>query len=131
MEQHRYLIDTNISIYYFGSILSESAIAFLESVFKSKYFLSVINRIELLGFSNLTENEYNALETYVRNASMLDLDEAVILETIRIRREYRVKLPDAIIAATCLTNGCCLVTNNLKDFHKIKGLELKILHTIA
>jgi predicted nucleic acid-binding protein len=131
MEQHKYLIDTNISIYYFGSILSESAIAFLESVFKSKYYLSVINRIELLGFSNLTENEYNALETYVKNATVLDLDEAVILETIRIRREHRVKLPDAIIAATCLTNDCCLVTNNLKDFHKVKGLELKILNLIS
>jgi predicted nucleic acid-binding protein len=131
MEQHKYLIDTNISIYYFGSILSESAIAFLESLFKSKYYLSVINRIELLGFSNLTENEYNALETYVKSATLLDLDEAVILETIRIRREYRVKLPDAIIAATCLMNGCCLVTNNKKDFDKIKGLELRILRTIA
>lgn len=128
MEQHKYLIDTNISIYYFGSILSGSAIAFLESVFKSKYYLSVINHIELLGFSNLTENEYNALETYIRSASMLDLDEAVISETIRIRREYRVKLPDAIIAATCLMNGCCLVTNNKKDFDKIKGLDLKILN---
>jgi len=131
MEQHKYLIDTNVSIYYFGSILSGSAIAFLESLFNSKYYLSVINRIELLGFSNLTENEYNALETYVRSATMLELDEAVIMETIRIRREYRVKLPDAIIAATCLMNGCCLVTNNKKDFDKINGLELKILNLVS
>lgn len=131
MEQHKYLIDTNVSIYYFGSILSGSAIAFLESLFNSKYYLSVINRIELLGFSNLTENEYNALETYVRSATMLELDEAVIMETIHIRREYRVKLPDAIIAATCLMNGCCLVTNNKKDFDKIIGLELKILNLIS
>jgi len=79
MEQHKYLIDTNITIYYFGSILSESAIAFLETVFKGKYYLSVINRIELLGFSNLTDNEYNAFETYVNNSSMLELDEAVIV----------------------------------------------------
>ncbi len=130
MEQHKYLIDTNITIYYFGSILSESSIAFLETVFKGKYYLSVINRIELLGFSNLTDNEYNAFETYVNNSSMLELDEAVIIETIRIRREYRVKLPDAIIAATCLMNGCLLVTNNKKDFDKIKGLKLKILNII-
>lgn len=131
MEQYKYLIDTNISIYYFGSILSEGSMTILDSLFKRKYYLSVINRIELLGFSNLTENEFNSIETYVRSSTMLDLDEAVILETIRIRREYRVKLPDAIIAATCLVNGCCQVTKNKKDFDKIKGLELKILDTIA
>jgi len=37
---------------------------------------------------------------------------------------YSIKLPDAIIVATCLVNNCTLVTNNVKDFEKITGFQL-------
>ncbi len=35
---------------------------------------------------------------------------------VRIRREQRLKLPDAIIWATAQQLGCVLVTRNTKDF---------------
>jgi len=100
---------------------------FLEPLLKSGYCISVINRIELLSFRNLSNAQYDALQSFVNNAKVLELDEAVIIETIHIRREYSVKLPDAIIAATCKVNNCCLLTNNTKDFAKIEELEVKAL----
>ncbi len=127
MERKNYLIDTNIAIYYFGILLSENSTSFLESLFKKTYYISVINRIELLGFDKITKHQRNALNTFVNSASIFELDESVIVETIKIRRQYNIKLPDAIIAATCIVNKCCLVTNNMKDFEKIKGLMLKNL----
>jgi predicted nucleic acid-binding protein len=54
---------------------------------------------------------------------VFNLDEEIILETINIRKKYAIKLPDAIIAATCLLNNCQLITNNTKDFSKIEGLS--------
>jgi predicted nucleic acid-binding protein len=41
---------------------------------------------------------------------------------IEIRQANRIKLPDAIIAATALQNSAILVTRNTKDF-KTLALE--------
>jgi len=38
MEPKNYLIDTNIAIYYFGSLLSNDAAIFIESVFRDRYY---------------------------------------------------------------------------------------------
>jgi len=89
-----------------------------------KGILSVINRIELLGFKQLNGNESDTLYSFVLKSSIFDLEEEIILETIEIRKTYNIKLPDAIIAATCLVNNCSLITNNIKDFDKINGLYL-------
>lgn len=37
-------------------------------------------------------------------------------EAVRLRRKFRVRLPDAIVWATARVNGCLLVTRNTKDF---------------
>ena len=127
MEPKNYLIDTNVAIYYFGSLLSEDAASFIEALFKSNYYISVINRIELLGFDKISPAQHKALEAFVNNATIIDLDEAVVIETIKIRQKSSTKLPDAIIAASCIVNDCCLLSNNSKDFEKINGLTAKSL----
>jgi len=52
------------------------------------------------------------------------LEEPVILKTIEIRKAYKTKLPDAIVAATALVNEFTIITRNMKDFDKIEGLEV-------
>ena len=83
-----------------------------------------INRIELLGFKGLSQKESLAFEAFVKNGMLINLDEDIIIETILLRKEYPIKLPDAIIAATCIVNSLTLISNNSKDFEKIKGLSL-------
>lgn len=122
MGRKNYLIDTNIAIYYFGLLLSSNSEAFLDEILKNKYYISVINRIELLGSKNLGKTEQKALYSFIENAEILNLDEEIILKTINIRKKYAVKLPDAIIGASCIVNNCELLTNNIKDFAKIDGL---------
>ncbi|MDO8951361.1 MAG: type II toxin-antitoxin system VapC family toxin [Draconibacterium sp.] len=124
MERKNYLIDTNVAIYYFGLALSKDSEKFMDQVLSERYFISVINRIELLGFKQLNGKESDALTSFVSKSNIFDLEEDIILETIQIRKTYNIKLPDAIIAATCLVNNCSLVTNNIKDFDKINGLLL-------
>ena len=123
------MIDTNIAIYYFGLALTEESELFIDQILSEKYYISVINRIELLGFKELGKEELNAINSFVSNASIFDLEENIILETIRIRQDYRIKIPDAIIAATCLVNNYQLITNNSKDFKKVKGLQVIQLQT--
>ena len=50
MERKNYLIDTNVAIYYFGVALSKDSEKFMDQILGGKYFISVINRIELMGF---------------------------------------------------------------------------------
>jgi predicted nucleic acid-binding protein len=95
----------------------------MDQILDEDYYISVINRIELLGFKDLNDNESTALSAFIINSTIFDLEEDVILETIKIRKIYNIKLPDAIIAATCIINNCTLITNNLKDFEKIIGLH--------
>jgi predicted nucleic acid-binding protein len=123
MGREKYLIDTNVAIYYFGQLLAKNSETFIEDLFKNKYSISVINRIELLGNKNLEQQEQNALESFVNSAFVYNFDEEIILKTIGIRKKYPIKLPDAIIAATCIVNNCTLITNNLKDFKKIEGVK--------
>lgn len=123
MGRKNYLIDTNVAIYYFGLLLTSNSEIFLDEILKSKYYISVINRIELLGSKNLDKTEQIALDSFIENAEILNLDEEIILETIKIRKKFTVKLPDAVIAATCIVNNCQLLTNNTKDFAKITGLS--------
>ena len=51
------LIDTNIAIGYIGNRLSGKSIDKLDNIFDGEYHLSVINKIELLGYPNLDKNE--------------------------------------------------------------------------
>ena len=54
------------------------------------------------------------LETHFE---IISLDVAVAETAIQLRREYRLRLPDAIIWATARVNNAVLVTRNIKDFH--------------
>jgi len=117
------LIDTNVAIYYFGLTLSTESEKFIDQILCAGYYISVINRIELLGFKRISENEADAFNSFISNSIILDLEEEVIIETIKLRKKYNIKLPDAIIAATCIVNDCSLITNNIKDFEQI--IELR------
>jgi len=86
--------------------------------------LSVVTRIELLSWRSATKSQLVVLESYINDAKVFDLSEAVIRKTIDIRKEQRVKLPDAIIAATALIHDLTLLTRNTSDFNRITGLEI-------
>jgi predicted nucleic acid-binding protein len=60
---------------------------------------------------------------FVDNSQVFALNENVVNTCIEIRKKYRIKVPDAIIAATSITNKFELVTRNVSDFKKIKELN--------
>jgi len=53
------------------------------------------------------------------------LDDDIAEETIVIRQKYKIKMPDAVIAATALINNLTLVTANARDFEST-GVKLLI-----
>jgi len=55
----------------------------------------------------------------------LPVDRAVAERAGRIRRTSRIRLPDALIAATAIEHRLTLVTRNARDFDEVKGLRLR------
>ncbi|WP_394996139.1 type II toxin-antitoxin system VapC family toxin [Emticicia sp.] len=54
---------------------------------------------------------------------MFPLDNSIVYKTIELRRLYKIKLPDAIIAATAIVFDFTLISRNDKDFENINGLK--------
>ncbi|MCE5228741.1 type II toxin-antitoxin system VapC family toxin [bacterium] len=114
------LIDSNIVIY---SI--QPGHEFLDHwLARDDTSFSVITQIEVLGFPQLTDSQRTRFEDLFQAATIVQMDEAVTQECIRLRRERRIKLADAIIAATALTHRLPLVTRNVEDFAGVPGLEI-------
>lgn len=119
------LIDTNIAIGgYIGNRLSLQSMDKLDQIFEGEYHLSVINKIELLGYPDLDQNEEAKFNLLIDHSVLHPIDNKIIEETISIRKKHRIKLPDALIAATCIVNGLDALTLNIKDFENIAGLRV-------
>jgi predicted nucleic acid-binding protein len=50
------------------------------------------------------------------NFKRIEMTEAVLIESLTLRRNHRLKLPDALIWACARVNGWPLVTRYTKDF---------------
>lgn len=65
------------------------------------------------------------IEEFINLAIILPLDKVVTQKAIELRRNNRkLKLGDAIIAATAMVHQLTLMTNNTKDFIQIDGLQI-------
>jgi len=116
----RYLIDTNVLIEYTGNLLPESAYSFISGIIDAEFNISVINKIEVLGY-NIEDKD---IEDFIGLANILNLTDDIVNHTIQLRKTHKIKVPDAIIAATTLINNLTLITRNTKDFKNIEGLEV-------
>ena len=123
MEQPNYLIDTNAVIDYLGGKLSAGGMAFMDAIMNEIPNVSVITKIEVLGF-NASKEHYTILSNFISDAIVFDLTDEVVNVCIALRKVYRAKLPDAIIAATALVNDFTLITRNVSDFKNIQGLRI-------
>ena len=123
-----YLLDTSAVSKYLREKLSLESLDFLDSVLFLPAKLSVIARIELEVFNPPTKEERELFLAFVREATIYDMSEPIILQTIRLRRQYRIKLPDSIIAATAIVNNLTLLSTNDSDFTRITELKYKSLN---
>jgi hypothetical protein len=120
----RYLLDTNIFIYYFNGdpvvqplvedILAETVTG----------FYCPVSWVELLCYPALTEAEAEQMRAFLRSLTCVALTESILDQTAQIRQVYRTALPDALIAACALEMTSTLVTRNTQDFQQINELSI-------
>ncbi|MCD6597729.1 MAG: type II toxin-antitoxin system VapC family toxin [Bacteroidales bacterium] len=118
-----YLIDTNILIYYFNGLIKDDKI---DKILETSFNISIITKIEFLSWSKLAQDKVldEKAQAFVSYATLFELNDQVAQKTIEIRRKYKTKTPDAIIAATALVNDMSIVTHNISDF---SSLEVEIV----
>ena len=107
----RALIDTNVLIDYLGGV--EAARDELDRL--AEPLISTITWMEVMvGASD--DREMERLRWFLSGFGRVAIDDRVSELAVSIRREHRIRLPDAIIWASARSIGCLLVTRNTKDF---------------
>lgn len=118
----RYILDTNTVIDYIGDKLPQNSALAMDKVVNDELNISIIVKIETLGF-NGEDSEMQKLKDFLSLAKTYYVDDLTAEKTIDLRKTYRkLKLGDAIIAATALANNLTLISRNTKDFEDISGL---------
>jgi len=125
MEQ-KYLIDTNVLIDAQMNRLPSSGLDFLTNAINKHFIVSFITQIEYLGYKNISKSS----EAFISLADVIEIDKHIIDTCIYIRRNHRIKVPDAIIAATAIERDLILITNNEEDFVGIQDLIFVNPHSI-
>ncbi len=104
------LLDTNFIIGLIKrtepviKILAASSIALDECAY------SFITRIELLSYPAITQPEIESIESILATMHYVSTSKEIENTTIRLRRQYRLKTPDAIVAATAIALNLELLT---------------------
>lgn len=118
------VFDSNILIYHLNEKLDTAAEAFLEEALEEGAYISVITRIEILGWPGQSAETARRAKGFLDQFSEQALSDEIAERCIALRQQRRIKIADAIVAATAQQLNCPLVTRNTDDFKWIEGLEL-------
>jgi predicted nucleic acid-binding protein len=119
----KYLFDSNILIYHLRGSLNQRGKDLVFAGLGGEGAYSIISKIELLGFNQSAGEEQQA-RLFLSGLQELELTSRIAEQTIQIRKNHRIKLPDAAIAAIAIIHQLELVTRNSSDFIRISGLSI-------
>ncbi len=115
----RFILDTNIALYLLNNRLEQPLPPGI-------YFASFITEIELLSYPQLTDAQIQEMRDFLSSLTLVALDDEIKNLAIQWRRNYRLKLPDAIIAATALSLDGTLLTND-QQLLRLQDLRTQFL----
>lgn len=118
MSGNSLFLDTNIILYLFSG---DKTIA--ELLDGKNVFISFVTELELLGYPDLTAEQIDEVKAFIRDVSLVDINSEIKRIVIEFRKSYKLKLPDAIIAASAYYMNLPLFTAD-KSFSKISELNI-------
>lgn len=110
------LLDTNVVLGFLNGDAKINSF-FEKQLIKSHLHISQITRMELLGYPNISPDEEKVLKDFLSQVKVLPIDDTVCDQAIILRKEKKLKLPDALIAATAISFNLALITCDA-DFSK-------------
>ena len=121
----RFLLDTNSIVALLNANMQ--LIKLIENA--DELYISVINELEFKSFSNISQQDVALFNEFAAGINVIDLiasNQGLKSKVIEMRNQYRLKLPDAIIAASAIVNNIVLITAD-KGFKKVAELQLIII----
>ncbi|MCL2602124.1 MAG: type II toxin-antitoxin system VapC family toxin [Treponema sp.] len=94
-------MDSNVIIGFLANKIPAAGMKFVSNIVDELPHISVISKIEVLRFRDIPENEA-VLADFIERSEVCPLSPTTVQCTIELCRQSRIKLPDAIIAATAL-----------------------------
>ena len=112
------VIDSNIIIYALNQNIK--ALNYIEEDF---CYISFISEIEVKCSEKLTERDYLNIDNLLKNTRQININCEIIEKAILIRKIYKLRIPDAIVAATTFYLDVPIITAD-KQFTKVKDIEV-------
>lgn len=110
------LLDTNIVLYLLSGDKTIAALLNDKDV-----YISFITEMELLSYKKLSAVEETKIKNFLRDTLIIEMNSAIKIKAIQIRKDNSIKLPDSIIAATAEHLNMPLLTSD-EGFKKISSL---------
>lgn len=122
MTESLLVLDTNICLYYLGGRL-------VDPLPLGQYFVSIITEMELLSYPHLSTDEEKQIHIFLNHLIVIGIENEIKQLAISFRKNYKIKLPDAVIAATARFLDATLLTNDQKltNLTEIKTQSLAII----
>ena len=118
-----YLIDSNVIAHFILVKFSEKTMNFLADVINDIPNISVITKIGILSWRSSIRQEEINIASFVHFSNVITLSDTIVDKCIDIRRNRKIKTPDAIIAATAMVHDFTLITSDT-DFNRIPDLKI-------
>ena len=122
MSGKRYLLDTNAIV-----ALLDGNQAIADLIAEASWVdISIISELEFLAFDRLSADDEELFGRFRARVEIIDLSQAetaLLGKVVEFRKSYRLKLPDAIVAASAFVASASLVTAD-KGFQKVKEINV-------
>jgi predicted nucleic acid-binding protein len=118
MNGSKLLVDTNIVLYFLkGNREITQFFADYDIV------ISFITELELLSVGTISPEVDQTIKDFLKYSLIIDIHSDIKTQAIKIRKETKLKLPDAIIAATAISMDLPLLTAD-RAFSKISDSRI-------
>lgn len=117
-----FTLDTNILVYYAAG--DPRVGEFLEAHRDRTFFVPSIVVVELLSYKLMDEETAAKFKNFLAQTNLVSLDLFIAEQAAELKRKVGLKLADAVIASSALATNSVLVTRNVRDFKKVKGLAI-------
>ena len=117
---NKLFVDTNILIYLLNG--DKEITQILEG---KQLVISIITELELLAMPNLSDSEQTVIEELIGECQIINISSGIKKGTVEFRKTRKLKLPDAIIAASAFYSKLPLLTAD-KAFDRIQELDVII-----
>ncbi len=109
------VVDTNVLIFL------QNGIEGINDLLRGRgVFISYISEMELLSYPGLSKEDLLKTRNLLTDCHIIELNGGIKERAIQLRRKYRLKLPDSIVAATSLYFQLPLITAD-RDFKWLRN----------